>query len=74
MIERGEKSFGFTVTGVNPVTIGRVHPDSPAEAAGLMKGDYVISVNRLNVTQSPADSVAKIIKYVFLYILVKIRS
>ena len=31
--------------------IGKVDPDSPAEAAGLREGDKIIEVNGVNISQ-----------------------
>ena len=61
-LERQNSSWGFTVTGADPVLIGRIQNDSPAEAAGLQRGDQIVSVNGLQVSRSPAATVAQMIK------------
>ncbi|XP_055981277.1 rhophilin-1 [Sorex fumeus] len=40
----GEGGFGFTLRGDAPVLIAAVIPGSPAAAAGLKGGDYIVSV------------------------------
>ena len=42
--------------------VGRVDAGSPAAAAGLKKGDLIVSINGKNVSRSTNDSVAKIVK------------
>ncbi|KAM6171843.1 rhophilin-1 [Erethizon dorsatum] len=42
---RGEGGFGFTLRGDSPVLIAAVVPGGQAAAAGLKKGDYIVSVN-----------------------------
>ncbi|XP_006830927.1 PREDICTED: rhophilin-1 [Chrysochloris asiatica] len=42
---RGEGGFGFTLRGDSPVLISAVIPGGQAAAAGLKKGDYIVSVD-----------------------------
>merc|ERR1711981_970700 len=44
--------------------IGKVDPDSPAEAAGLCEGDRIIEVNGTNITQENHKQVVQRIKAV----------
>ena len=59
-IKRGSAGYGFSVVGGCPVKVGRVDAGSPA--AGLQKGDLIVSINGKNVSRSTNDSVAKIVK------------
>ncbi|XP_064616351.1 uncharacterized protein LOC135480446 [Liolophura sinensis] len=60
---RGKNGFGFSVIESCPVRIGRVDKASPAEEAGLKKGDCIVRVNGRNVSRSTADSVVKLVKH-----------
>lgn len=46
----------------DPVTISRVFENSPAEKAGLKKGDQYIKINGEDVTNKKADEISKMIK------------
>ena len=61
-LERGERCFGFTMAGANPVRVSRVQPFSPAEGAGLQKGDQIYKINHHRVNTLPSHSVARIIR------------
>ena len=41
----GDKAYGLTTSGGNPVRVSDVVYESPAHQAGLLAGDYIISVN-----------------------------
>src|SRR5687767_396751 len=49
----GRRYFGATIEDRNPgLVIKSVHPDSPAERAGLKPGDRLIAVNGKSLTQA----------------------
>lgn len=60
-ISRGEHGFGFTISGQQPCILSCIVPNSPADAAGLRSGDFLISVNGLNVSKLPHESIVQLI-------------
>lgn len=49
----GRRYFGATIEDRNPgLVIKSVHPNSPAERAGLKPGDRLIAVNGKSLTQA----------------------
>jgi predicted metalloprotease with PDZ domain len=49
----GRRYFGATVQDRNPgLVVNAVHPDSPAERAGLKPGDQLIALNGKSLRQS----------------------
>lgn len=60
-ISRGQNGFGFTISGQQPCILSCIVADSPADAAGLRAGDFLISVNGLNVSKLPHDAVVQLI-------------
>uniref|UniRef100_T1J9G7 Rho guanine nucleotide exchange factor 12 n=1 Tax=Strigamia maritima TaxID=126957 RepID=T1J9G7_STRMM len=72
IIQRGEKGYGLTVSGDNPVFVQSVKEDGAAAHAGVQQGDRIIKVNGTLVTQSNHVEVVKLIKsgsYVSLTLL-----
>ena len=61
-IPKGKNGFGFTFVGELPPKVGRVDRASPAEQAGIKKGDLVIKVNGQNVSRSSCEGVAHLVK------------
>ena len=64
VVQRKSSGFGFTVRGSCPVKVSRVKDAGAAAAAGLMRGDHIISINDADVSTFTAQSVVNIIKYV----------
>ncbi|KAJ6631704.1 Regulator of G-protein signaling loco, partial [Pseudolycoriella hygida] len=60
-LSRGENGFGFTISGQQPCILSCIVPNSPADIAGLKSGDFLISVNGLNVSKLPHESVVQLI-------------
>lgn len=56
-----EQSFGFTVSGQIPCILKEVKKGSPADVSGLRNGDFLISVNGLNVSKYPHETVVQMI-------------
>ncbi len=50
VLDRDGASFGFRLTGANPVKIDAVDPSSPAHSAGLRPGDTLWAVNDVRLT------------------------
>jgi predicted metalloprotease with PDZ domain len=49
----GRRYFGATIEDRNPgLVVKSVHPNSPAERAGLLAGDRLIAVNGKSLTQA----------------------
>lgn len=63
MIEvcRSVNGFGFTISGQQPCIMSCIVPNSPADTAGLRAGDFLISVNGLNVSKLPHELVVQLI-------------
>lgn len=60
-VHRGYSGFGFTISGQQPCRLSCIIPNSPADQAGLRAGDCLISVNNLNVSKLPHDTVVQLI-------------
>lgn len=60
-VARGHNGFGFTISGQQPCILSCIVTNSPADNAGLRAGDFLISVNGLNVSKLPHDSVVQLI-------------
>lgn len=58
---RGYSGFGFTISGQQPCRLSCIIPNSPADQAGLRAGDCLISVNGLNVSKLPHETVVQLI-------------
>ncbi|RUS74181.1 hypothetical protein EGW08_018049, partial [Elysia chlorotica] len=61
-VQRGKNGFGFSFIDELPPRVGRVDRASPAEQAGVKKGDAVIRINGKNVSRSTCEGVARMIK------------
>lgn len=61
-VERGAAgSFGITISGSKPCILSSISPRSPAEVAGLRAGDFLISINGLNVSKLPHEIIVQLI-------------
>lgn len=49
IVHREDGSFGFVLAGNNPVFIESVEPGGPADRAGLLAGDCIVNVNKIDV-------------------------
>ncbi len=58
---RGRNGFGFTISGQFPCKLSCVVRGSPADEVGLKPGDYLISVNGVNVVKTLHDDVVHLI-------------
>jgi carboxyl-terminal processing protease len=62
-IGRAESAPGKEPLKAGPIQIQRVYPNSPAEAAGLKRGDMITSVGGVDVSKmSPDDVAAKLLR------------
>lgn len=62
IIQRGEKGYGLTVSGDNPVFVQDVKPHGAAARAGVHPGDRIMKVNGTLVTSSNHVEVVRMIK------------
>ncbi|XP_036332493.1 regulator of G-protein signaling loco-like [Rhagoletis pomonella] len=60
-VRRGYNGFGFTISGQQPCRLSCIVANSPADQAGLRAGDFLISVNGLNVSKLPHETVVQLI-------------
>ncbi|XP_021704482.1 regulator of G-protein signaling loco isoform X2 [Aedes aegypti] len=60
-VNRGYNGFGFTISGQQPCILSCIVANSPADMAGLRAGDFLISVNGLNVSRLPHEAVVQLI-------------
>ncbi|XP_055847261.1 regulator of G-protein signaling loco isoform X2 [Episyrphus balteatus] len=60
-VSRGFNGFGFTISGQQPCILSCIVANSPADQAGLRAGDFLISVNNLNVSKLPHETVVQLI-------------
>ena len=62
----GSQSYagiGATIRGASqPAIIGEVYPGTPAERAGLRSGDGLLAVDGQDVTTSPTDLIASLVR------------
>lgn len=56
------ESYGFTVSGNCPCTVGKVDATKQAYAYGLRPGDHISALKGINVSRATCDSVVKLIK------------
>lgn len=56
------ESYGFTVSGNCPCTIGKVDVTKQAYHNGLRPGDHISALKDINVSRATCDSVVKLIK------------
>lgn len=61
-MRKGRTGFGFSVTGSHPAQVSRVDPGGAAHRAGLQPGDWIVRINRENVSTATADCVGRIIR------------
>ncbi|KAL2078156.1 hypothetical protein ACEWY4_025841 [Coilia grayii] len=61
-VNRGKKSFGFTLRGHAPVCIDAVLPDSPAEECGLKPGDRILFLNGLDMRNCSHEKVVSMLQ------------
>ncbi|XP_055539266.1 regulator of G-protein signaling loco isoform X2 [Wyeomyia smithii] len=60
-VNRGLNGFGFTISGQQPCILSCIVANSPADQAGLRAGDFLISVNGMNVSRLPHEAVVQLI-------------
>lgn len=60
-IYRSLNGFGFTISGQQPCILSCIVPNSPAAMAGLRAGNFLISVNNLNVSKMPHEAIVQLI-------------
>lgn len=60
-VRRGYNGFGFTISGQQPCRLSCIVANSPAEQSGLRAGDFLISVNGLNVSKMPHETVVQLL-------------
>ncbi|XP_070408158.1 regulator of G-protein signaling 12b isoform X2 [Nothobranchius furzeri] len=60
-VARGRTGYGFTLTGQSPCVLSCILKGSPADYVGLRSGDYILSVNDINVSNASHEDVVKLI-------------
>lgn len=60
-VARGRTGYGFTLTGQSPCVLSCILKGSPADYVGLRSGDYILSVNDINVSKASHEDVVKLI-------------
>lgn len=60
-VTRGKTGYGFTISGQHPCVLSCIVNGSPAEAAGLKPGDYLMVVNSENISKACHDDVIRLI-------------
>ncbi|XP_077867274.1 DEP domain-containing mTOR-interacting protein-like [Saccoglossus kowalevskii] len=60
-IRSDDVGFGFVVRGTSPIYVHTVDPAGPAAAAGLKVGQYIATVNSVNVLHMDHTEAARII-------------
>ena len=58
---RGYSGYGFTISGQQPCILSCIVPGTPAHAAGLRSGEYLLGVNNHCVKDTPHDDVVRLI-------------
>ena len=66
VIKRSAKGYCFTICGAAPVAVRRIEGGSYAERVGLRSGDRIVRIDGIDVANSNADQVARIIKYAYI--------
>lgn len=61
-VERASEGFGFTLTGSCPCYVSKVEQDKPAARSGLKPGDFIATINNVNVSRASRETVVKLIK------------
>ncbi|XP_034544378.1 regulator of G-protein signaling 12b isoform X3 [Notolabrus celidotus] len=60
-VARGRTGYGFTLSGQSPCVLSCILKGSPAEYVGLRSGDYILSVNDINVSKASHEDVVKLV-------------
>ncbi len=60
-VHRGRSGYGFTISGQHPCVLSCVVSGSPADQVGLHTGDFLMSVNGLDVARASHDDVVRLI-------------
>lgn len=60
-VARGRSGYGFTLSGQSPCVLSCILKGSPADYVGLRSGDYILSVNDINVSKASHEDVVKLI-------------
>ncbi|XP_029999588.1 regulator of G-protein signaling 12b isoform X2 [Sphaeramia orbicularis] len=60
-VARGRTGYGFTLSGQSPCILSCILKGSPADYMGLRSGDYILSVNDINVSKASHEDVVKLI-------------
>lgn len=60
-VARGRTGYGFTLSGQSPCILSCILKGSPADYVGLRSGDYILSVNDINVSKASHEDVVKLI-------------
>ncbi|XP_072240541.1 regulator of G-protein signaling 12b [Leuresthes tenuis] len=60
-VARGRTGYGFTLSGQSPCVLSCILKGSPADFVGLRSGDYILSVNDINVSKASHEDVVKLI-------------
>nr|XP_020451726.1 regulator of G-protein signaling 12 isoform X2 [Monopterus albus] len=60
-VARGRTGYGFTLTGQSPCVLSCILKGSPADYVGLRSGDYILSVNDINVSKASHEDVVKLV-------------
>ncbi|XP_044046461.1 regulator of G-protein signaling 12b isoform X4 [Siniperca chuatsi] len=60
-VARGRTGYGFTLSGQSPCVLSCILKGSPADYVGLRSGDYILSVNDINVSKASHEDVVKLI-------------
>ncbi|XP_034390352.1 regulator of G-protein signaling 12b isoform X2 [Cyclopterus lumpus] len=60
-VARGRSGYGFTLSGQGPCVLSCILKGSPADYVGLRSGDYILSVNDINVSEASHEDVVKLI-------------
>ncbi|RDD41356.1 Rho guanine nucleotide exchange factor 11 [Trichoplax sp. H2] len=62
-----QNSYGFTVSGDNPVFVQSVREGGPAYNAGIQRGDRIVKVNKKLVTHAHHQDVVQMIKVIHFH-------
>ncbi|XP_029003690.1 regulator of G-protein signaling 12b isoform X2 [Betta splendens] len=60
-VARGRTGYGFTLSGQSPCVLSCILKGSPADYVGLRSGDFILSVNDINVSKASHEDVVKLI-------------
>ncbi|KAL3863634.1 hypothetical protein ACJMK2_005384 [Sinanodonta woodiana] len=60
-VTRGKSGYGFTISGQHPCILSCIVAGSPADCVGLKPGDYLVSVNGLDVSKAGHDEVVRMV-------------